>query len=76
MQKDNYDDPDNFKIKPVYPTRYEESEAVAKKVLLEGFRLDALKEAMYYHADYINPSWGKPKVGQIGHHIFYKDKTI
>ena len=29
--------------------------------------------ALYYHADYVNPKWGKPKVGQIGRHIFYKD---
>ena len=45
----------NYKIKPVHKPMYEESEAVAKKVLLEGFRLDGLKEAIYYHADYVNP---------------------
>ena len=63
----------NFKIKPVYPARYEESEAVARKVLLEGFRLDSLKEAMYYHADYVNPKWKKQKLITIGRHIFYKE---
>jgi spore germination cell wall hydrolase CwlJ-like protein len=52
---------------------YKESYEVAKKVLLEGFRLDILKNAMYYHADYVNPRWGKPKIGQIGRHIFYRD---
>lgn len=52
---------------------YEESMAVAKKVLLEGFRLDVLKPAMYYHADYVNPGWKKDKIGKIGRHIFYKD---
>lgn len=52
---------------------YNESYEVAKKVLLEGFRLDILKNAMYYHADYVNPRWGKPKIGQIGHHIFYSE---
>lgn len=54
---------------------YKESEEVAKKVLLEDFRLPGMKEAMYYHADYINDPWGKPKVGKIGRHIFYKDKA-
>jgi spore germination cell wall hydrolase CwlJ-like protein len=44
---------------------------VAKKVLLEGFRLPSLKNALYYHADYINPGWHKPQVAHIGHHIFY-----
>lgn len=55
---------------------YEESYEVAKKVLLEGFRLDMLKTAMYYHADYVNPNWGKKKIGKIGHHIFYKENEL
>lgn len=59
--------------KPVYFGLYKESEEVAKKVLLENFRLPSMKDAMYYHADYVNPKWGKPKVGQIGRHIFYKE---
>lgn len=52
---------------------YRESYEVAKKVLLEGFRLDIMKTAMYYHADYVNPRWGKPKIGKIGRHIFYAE---
>lgn len=51
---------------------YQESYAVAKKVLLEGFRLDILKDALYFHAVYVNPSWKYTKVGKIGNHIFYK----
>jgi len=61
------------KVKPIYPILYKESEEVAKKVLLENFRLSSMKDALYYHADYVNPKWGKPKIGTIGHHIFYKD---
>lgn len=61
------------KSKPMNGPAYKESYEVAKKVLLEGFRLDILKDAMYYHADYVNPRWGKPKIGQIGRHIFYRD---
>jgi spore germination cell wall hydrolase CwlJ-like protein len=52
---------------------YNESYEVAKKVLLEGFRLDTMKKAMYFHADYVNPGWGKPVAGKIGRHIFYKE---
>ncbi len=59
--------------RPLNSTVYKESEEVAKKVLLENFRLPSLSEAMYYHADYVNPKWGKPKITQIGRHIFYKD---
>ena len=61
------------RVKPVYPALYKESEEVAKKVLLENFRLSTMRDALYYHADYINPNWGKKKINQIGRHIFYKD---
>lgn len=63
--------PSTLKIRS--PRLYAESMEVAKKVLLENFRLDSLKEAMYYHADYVNPRWHKEKVAKIGRHIFYKD---
>jgi spore germination cell wall hydrolase CwlJ-like protein len=59
--------------KPTNPAAFNESMAVAKKVLLEGFRLDGLKNAMYYHADYVSPKWGKEKIATIGRHIFYSD---
>ena len=60
-------------VKPIYSAHFRESEEVAKKVLLENFRLPGMTEAMYYHADYVNPSWGKPKVTKIGRHIFYRE---
>lgn len=59
------------RVKPVYQPLYNESAEVAKKVLLEGFRLPSLKNAMYYHADYVQPGWGKKPIAKIGHHIFY-----
>jgi spore germination cell wall hydrolase CwlJ-like protein len=57
--------------KPLNKAVYTESMEVAKKVLLEGFRIDAVKNALYYHADYINPGWGKKPITKIGHHVFY-----
>jgi len=62
------------KTKPVYQPLWAESELVAKKVLLENFRLPGLKEALYYHADYVSPGWQKPKIDKIGHHIFYGER--
>ena len=53
---------------------YKESMEVAKKVLLENFRLPSLKDAYFYHADYVNPNWKLPKITQIGRHIFYGKK--
>ena len=60
--------------RPINKEAYAESYEVAKKVLLEGFRLPSLKEAMYYHATYVNPRWELEKVTKIGQHIFYKAK--
>jgi spore germination cell wall hydrolase CwlJ-like protein len=60
--------------KTIYPAHWKESEEVAKKVLLEGFRLPSVKNALYFHADYVNPRWGKPQVAKFGRHIFYAEK--
>lgn len=61
------------KVRPIHAATYKESEAVAKKVLLEGFRLDIIREdTLYYHADYVNPRWKKERVAKIGKHIFYR----
>ena len=62
------------KIRPIYPAHWKESEEVAKKVLLEGFRLPSITNALYFHADYVNPRWGKPQVAKFGRHIFYAEK--
>lgn len=61
------------KVKVIQPNFYQESYDVAKKVLLENFRLPGLTEALYYHATYVSPGWRLKKVAQIGQHIFYKE---
>lgn len=65
----------NHKVKPIHKPMWRESEEVAKKVLLEGFRLPSLHNALYYHADYVNPGWRHPKIEKIGRHIFYGERT-
>lgn len=65
----------NHAVRPVHKELWKESELVAKKVLLENFRLPSLNKALYYHADYVSPNWRKPKIDQIGRHIFYGDRT-
>ena len=62
------------KIRPIYPAHWKEAEEVAKKVLLEGFRLPSMKNALYFHADYVQVQWGKPQVAKIGRHVFYGEK--
>jgi hypothetical protein len=58
--------------KPMNGPVYIESMEVAKKVLLEGFRLPSIKDALYFHGDYINPGWKRERVAKVGRHIFYK----
>lgn len=65
----------NHHTRAVNRQAYKESEEVAKMVMLEGFRLTSIKQALYYHADYVDPKWNKEKVIKIGRHIFYKDRT-
>lgn len=62
------------RVKPVHRPMWRESEEVAKKVYLEGFRLPSMKDAYYYHADYVRPNWNKPRIGEIGRHIFYGER--
>lgn len=60
------------RTRPVNQKAYEESYRVAKMVLLENFRLESVKDALYYHADYVNPGWKNKRIIQIGTHIFYE----
>jgi spore germination cell wall hydrolase CwlJ-like protein len=62
----------SLKFKPVNPDNYDQSMIAAQKVLLENYRLPGLSNALFYHADYINPKWNKTQVAKIGRHIFYK----
>jgi len=61
--------------RPINKESYANSYAVAKKVLLEGFRLDSLEDALFYHADYVNPRWPHERITKVGTHIFYKTKV-
>ena len=65
----------NYNFKPVNAMLWRESEEVAKKVFLEKFRLPSMNEAMYFHADHVNPKWKLEKIDKIGRHIFYKERV-
>lgn len=62
----------SYKGRVVNKQAYDESYKVAKMVYLEDFKLESVKNALYYHADYVSPNWGKKKVTKIGAHIFYE----
>ena len=58
--------------RPVNDEAYEESYRVAKMVFLEDFRLESIRNALYYHADYVDPNWKLKRITKIGTHIFYE----
>jgi spore germination cell wall hydrolase CwlJ-like protein len=66
----------NHRNRKINEMAYADSYAVAKKVYLEGFRLDGLNNAMYYHADYVSPNWRLERITKIGAHIFYSNKKV
>jgi spore germination cell wall hydrolase CwlJ-like protein len=65
---------------PINPIKnkyqWEESLIVAKKALTEPVAHDLLHNvnALYFHADYVNPGWNLNRVAVIGRHIFYREK--
>lgn len=62
----------NAGLRPVNNAAYEQSMDVAKKVLLEGFRLPGLRDALYFHTDDLKVNWKQVQVAHIGRHIFYR----
>lgn len=50
---------------------YDESRRVAYRVLIDGLRIPELKNALFFHADYVKPNWRKKPKAKIGRHIFY-----
>jgi len=65
------------RTRPVNPKAFDQSYEIAKKVLLEDFRLPSLTNALYYHADYVSPNFHmrQQRISKIGAHIFYTDGT-
>jgi spore germination cell wall hydrolase CwlJ-like protein len=51
--------------------QYKMAELAARVVMLEGWRIDKLQNALYFHATHVNPNWNRKKVAKIGNHIFY-----
>jgi spore germination cell wall hydrolase CwlJ-like protein len=53
--------------------QYKDSVSAAEKILSDRQRLRALRHALFYHADYVQPNWAdhSQRVGKIGAHVFY-----
>ena len=52
---------------------WRESREVAREVLIQGFRVKGMEDAVYYHANYVRPNWRNvDRLVRIGAHIFYE----
>ena len=61
---------DNYKTTPMQLVNYRVAESVARDVVA-GRRIEKLKEALYFHAVYVNPGWKRKKLATFGRHKFY-----
>lgn len=64
---------------PPQPDRWKEAKGVARQSLKNVFHRDTLlqvRDARYFHANYVSPKWAKKKqyVAKIGTHLFYKEE--
>ena len=57
-------------INPASP-HWKTALAVAQVALDEAWESPAA-DAMFFHARYVQPGWGKPRLASIGNHVFYR----
>ena len=50
---------------------WENAVAVARLVHEDYVTEGAAKTALFFHANYVSPKWGKKRVATIGNHVFY-----
>ena len=53
---------------------WRESVKIAENILISKKKYGIIGNALYFHADYVDPAWADDKnlIAQIGNHIFYK----
>ena len=56
-------------------TEYHEAQRIAQNILISKRNYGTMDGALFFHADYVNPSWKETKdfVKKIGRHLFYKE---
>lgn len=54
---------------------YRESLKIAENILISNRNYGTMDDALFFHADYVQPSWARTKdfVRKIGRHLFYKE---
>lgn len=61
----------------IYSKAWQDSQEIARKVLLDGLRLESLgSDALYFHNAKVRPKWGLAKIDRIGGHTFYSGDKV
>lgn len=57
------------------PVQWKESREIAENILISQKRYSTMNGAMFFHADYVEPTWTQTKefVRKVGRHLFYKN---
>jgi spore germination cell wall hydrolase CwlJ-like protein len=65
------------KSRRIYSKAWQESREIARKVLLDGLRLESLgSDALYFHNARVRPKWGLERIDRIGGHTFYSGNKV
>jgi len=67
----------SFVRRGVIPSAPRESAAWQRAAAIAHIAMNDLADAtgdesLFFHATYVNPRWGRPRVARIGNHIFYR----
>jgi len=67
----------SFVRRGVIPDAPRHSAAWQRAVAIAHIALNDLhdvtgEESLFFHATYVNPRWGRPRIARIGNHIFYR----
>lgn len=56
-------------------SQWNEAKEIAENILISKKKYSTIQGAVFFHADYVSPSWAETKdfIKQVGRHLFYKD---
>jgi spore germination cell wall hydrolase CwlJ-like protein len=57
-------------------SEWKEAREIAENILISQKKYSTIDGAMFFHADYVKPSWARTKdfVKKIGRHMFYREE--
>lgn len=57
---------------PQVPSKHRKNMRRIALGVVDGNLRSSVKGAMFFHATYVSPDWGRPRMGQVGDHVFYR----